>query len=243
MHSIASVRSASGAAKYFTKDDFVSGEYYTDEKAGDVSVWGGEGAKDVGLSGHVTKEAFSAILGGELPSGERVDAREGRRPGIDLTFSVPKSVSVMAYVGQDKRILGPDGAHTTAVRQTMAWIEKNLAEGRKTADGKTVPVKTGNLLYALFQHDTSRALDPQAHIHAIVANLTKMADGKWHALHADKIWANNTVIGSVYHAFLRAEMQKLGYKVEPQGKHGTSRLPGSRRRLSRRSASAARRSC
>ncbi len=226
MHSIASVKSASGAAKYFTKDDFVSGEYYTDEKAGDVSVWGGEGARDVGLSGHVSKEAFSAILGGELPSGERVDPRESRRPGVDLTFSAPKSVSVMAYVGQDKRILGPNGAHTNAVKQTMAWIEKNLSEARKTADGKTVPVKTGNLVYALFQHDTSRALDPQAHVHAIVANMTKTADGKWHALHADKIWANNSVIGSVYHAFLRAEVQKLGYKVEAQGKHGTFEITG-----------------
>ena len=226
MHSIASVKSASGAAKYFTKDDFVSGEYYTDEKASDVSVWGGEGARDVGLTGHVSKEAFSAILGGELPSGERVDPRENRRPGVDLTFSAPKSVSVMAYVGQDKRILGPDGAHTNAVKQTMAWIEKNLAEARKTADGKTVPVKTGNLVYALFQHDTSRALDPQAHLHAIVANMTRTADGKWHALHADKIWANNAVIGSVYHAFLRAEMQKLGYKVEAPGKHGTFEVTG-----------------
>jgi conjugative relaxase-like TrwC/TraI family protein len=28
-----------------------------------------------------------------------------------------------------------------------------------------VPVPTGNLVYALFQHDTSRALDPQAHVH------------------------------------------------------------------------------
>ncbi len=43
MHSIASVRSAGGAAKYFTNDDLVSGEYYTAEQAGEVSQWGGEG--------------------------------------------------------------------------------------------------------------------------------------------------------------------------------------------------------
>ena len=110
MHSIASVKSASGAAKYFTKDDFVSGEYYTDEKAGDVSMWGGEGATAAGLTGTVSQEAFAKALSGELPSGEKVEVRDGRRPGFDLTFSAPKSVSVMAYIARDKRILGPDGA-------------------------------------------------------------------------------------------------------------------------------------
>jgi conjugative relaxase-like TrwC/TraI family protein len=227
MHSIATVKSASGAAKYFAKDDFVSGEYYTDEKAGEVSMWGGEGAAAAGLEGKVSQETFAKVLGGELPSGERVmDQKASRRPGYDLTFSAPKSVSVMAYVAGDKRILGPDGAQTKAVQQTMAWIEKNLAETRITKDGKTETVKTGNLVYALFQHDTSRALDPQAHDHAIVANMTKGPDGKFHALHADRIWSNNSVIGSIYHAFLRAELEKLGYKTELTGKHGTFEIVG-----------------
>lgn len=211
MHSIASVKSASGAAKYFAKDDFVSGEYYTDEKAGDVSMWGGGGAAAAGLTGAVDKEAFAKVLSGELPSGEKVEVREGRRPGFDLTFSAPKSVSVMAYVAGDKRILGPGGAQTLAVQKTMAWVEKNIAAARVTQDGKTEPVKTGNLVYALFQHDTSRALDPQAHIHSIVANMTQMPDGSWKALDAQKLWASNTVIGSIYHSYLRDELEKLGY--------------------------------
>ncbi len=227
MHSIASVKSASGAANYFAKDDFVSGDYYTNEQAGDASLWGGEGARDLGLSGDVTKEAFAKILNGELPSGETVAQVENRRPGYDLTFSMPKSLSLMAYVAGDKRILGPDGVHAQAVKLTMAWVEKNLAEGRKDIDGKKVPIKTGNLVYAMFEHDTSRALDPQGHIHVITANLTKMPDGKWQALHADKIWANNTVIGSVYHAYLRTLAEtKLGYQTRLDGKHGTFEIDG-----------------
>lgn len=227
MHSIASVRSASGAAQYFTKDDFVSGQYYTDEKAGEVSMWGGGGAAAVVLTGPVTREAFAKVLDGELPSGERtLDGKGVRRPGYDLTFSAPKSVSVMAYIAGDKRILGPDGVHTKAVQQTMAWVEKNLAETRITRDGSTSSVKTGNLVYALFQHDTSRALDPQAHIHAIVANMTRGPDGKMHALHADRIWSGNSVIGSIYHSFLRAELERIGYKTELTGKHGTFEIAG-----------------
>nr|WP_237234907.1 relaxase domain-containing protein [Sphingobium sp. EP60837] len=49
-------------------------------------------------------------------------------------------------------------------------------------------MRTGNLVYALFEHDTSRALDPQGHVHAVIANLTQMPDGKWQALHNRAIW-------------------------------------------------------
>nr|WP_231958382.1 MobF family relaxase [Novosphingobium resinovorum] len=146
MHSIASVRSAGGAAKYFTNDDLVSGEYYTTEQAGEVSQWGGEGVKDspIAAGTPVTREAFEKVLNGETPNGQQLRQFEGRRPGIDMTFSAPKSVSLMAYIAGDKRILGPEGAHLKAVQKTMAWVEKNLAETRKDIDGKKVPVQTGN---------------------------------------------------------------------------------------------------
>ena len=221
MLSVASVRSASGAAGYFAKDD-----YYTVEGSSEISAWGGEGSAALGLSGEVSKEAFEGVLNGILPGGEAVAQVKNRRAGVDLTFSAPKSVSVLAYVAGDKRILGPDGANMKAVTRAMAWVESNLAEGRKDIEGRKVPMRSGNLVYALFQHDTSRALDPQAHVHAVIANLTKMPDGKWQALHADKIWSNNSVIGSIYHAFLREELEKLGYQVELKGKHGTFEIAG-----------------
>jgi conjugative relaxase-like TrwC/TraI family protein len=222
MLSVASVRSASGAANYFAKDDFKD-NYYTADGSSELSSWGGAGAETLGLEGEVGKDAFEAILGGVLPNGEGVAQVENRRNGVDLTFSAPKSVSVMAYVAGDKRVLT---ANMTAVQKTMAWVEKNLAEGRKDIEGRKVPVQTGNLVYALFQHDTSRALDPQAHVHAVVANLTQMPDGKWQALHADKIWSNNTAIGAIYHAYLRTGLEKLGYQVELKGKHGTFEISG-----------------
>ncbi|WP_336960368.1 MobF family relaxase [Sphingobium aquiterrae] len=218
MLSVAAVRSASGAANYFAKDD-----YYTVEGSSEATAWAGEGADAIGLSGEVSKEAFEGVLNGILPSGEAVAQVENRRAGVDLTFSMPKSASVMAYVAGDKRVLG---ANMAAVKATMAWVEKNLAEGRRDVEGRKVPVQTGNLVYALFQHDTSRALDPQAHIHAVIANLTRMPDGKWQALHADKIWSHNSIIGSIYHAYLRSELERIGYQLDMKGKHGTFEIAG-----------------
>src|SRR3546814_20861561 len=62
------------------------------------------------------------------------------------------------------------------VRQTMGWADRNLAEARVHVDGKDVAVRTGNLVYALFPHDTSRATDPQSHLHAVIANLSRLPE-------------------------------------------------------------------
>ena len=58
MLSVAGVRSASGAANYFAKDD-----YYTVEGSSEVSAWGGEGADAIGLAGEVaTKHEAVALV-------------------------------------------------------------------------------------------------------------------------------------------------------------------------------------
>lgn len=123
MHSIAAVRSAGGAAKYFTNDDFVAGDYYTNEQAGEVSQWGGEGLAGSAITdgSAVTREAFEKVLLGETPTGEQIEAKENRRPGYDLTFSAPKSVSIMAYIAGDKRLVE---AFALSVKDTMCRTPK-----------------------------------------------------------------------------------------------------------------------
>lgn len=219
MLSVATVRSAGGAASYFAKDD-----YYTGEHASEMSEWGGEGALALGLSGDVGKTTFETLLNGTLPDGTVINAHEHRRAGIDLTFSMPKSASVLAYVAGDERLLA---AHRTAVRQTMTWVEKTYAEARTYDHNRNGDaVRTGNLVYAMFQHDTSRKLDPQAHIHVVVAAITRMASGQWRALWNGELWRNNAAIGSAYHAALRAEVEKLGYETRITGKHGQFEIEG-----------------
>lgn len=220
MHSIASVRSSSGAADYFANDN-----YYSADEHAEAGVWGGEGARALGLEGQVERDAFEGILNGKLPDGEMVGQVEGRRLGLDLTFSMPKSASILALVSGDRRILD---AHLAAVKSTMSQlVEKQFAESRNYERSRSgEPQKTGNLVYALFAHDTSRALDPQGHIHAVVANLTRDAKGTWKALWNGEIWKNNTTIGQFYHAAFRAQLQKLGYETQAAGKHGSFEIKG-----------------
>jgi conjugative relaxase-like TrwC/TraI family protein len=220
MFFVTAIRSAAGAANYFAKDN-----YYTQGENAELSTWGGQGAAALGLSGFVDKGAFEALLNSVLPDGTVVNDHEHRRLGLDLTFSMPKSASVLAYVGGDERILE---ANLKAVKSAMAWVEKNVAEARVYGQNARSgdPVGTGNLVYALFQHDTSRLLDPQAHIHAVVAPITQAPGGVWKALWNGEIYQHNSVIGSIYHAALRDELEQLGYSTRPTGKHGQFEIEG-----------------
>ena len=222
MLSIASVGSSGAASSYYTRDN-----YYTAEASQETSLWAGEGAEKAGLSGPVEIEAFKAILDGKMPDGTEIGTggKDGNRAvGFDMTFSAPKTLSMLAYVGGDERLLA---ANLKAAQTAIAWAEKNLAETRMhDAKGQMQTVKTGNLVAALFQHDTNRNLDPQAHVHAVIANATRGPDGKWRALHNTKVWQANSVLGSIYHAQLRAEVEKLGYSVEITGKHGQFEISG-----------------
>lgn len=219
MLSVANVRTAGGAARYFAADN-----YYTRADADRSGEWFGKGADKLGLSGQVDAKAFEAILKGFLPDGTRLgtDKRE-HRAGTDLTFSMPKSWSLLALVGGDRRILE---AYTDAVKETLSWAERHLAETRIEARGKDKAVATGNLTIALFMHDTNRNQEPNAHIHAVVANATQGPDGKWRALRNDKLWEHNTLLNAMTMARFRLWVERLGYEVGEIGKHGNFEAVG-----------------
>ena len=219
MLSVANVRTAGGAANYFAADN-----YYTRADADRSGEWLGKGAGKLGLSGQIEAKQFEAVLKGLLPDGSRVGSENRvHRPGTDLTFSMPKSWSILALVGGDRRILG---AYAAAVRETLAWAEKNLAETRMEVKGRERAVPTGNLVIGLFQHDTNRNQEPNAHFHAVVANVTQGPDGKWRALRNDKLWEHNTLLNAMTMARFRLSVEKLGYEIGEFGKHGNFEAVG-----------------
>ncbi len=208
MISVAAISSAGGAAGYYAGDN-----YYTADEHGETSAWAGRGSAELGLSGPVNDQAFERVLEGELPDSTTIDAKRGEhRPGWDLTMSASKSVSLLASVGGDRRL-------TAAVRgaalSTLAWVEKNLAEGRATKGGVQRSERTGNLVAALFMHDVNRAEEPQLHGHGVIANATRTSDGKWHALRSDELYKRQHVIGAVFNAELRSRVEALGYATTP----------------------------
>lgn len=162
MLSMSRVRSAEGSARYFADDNFSSLE-----DTALLSRWLGKGARHAGLNGPPTPAALEALLSSRMTDGSiiRPGGAGDHGLGSDFVFSVPKSVSLLAYVGGDGRLLD---ANRRAVIATMAWAEQHLAAMRRRIRTKLSVVPTGNLLMAMFEHDTSRELDPHAHIHMII---------------------------------------------------------------------------
>ena len=143
------------------------GYYARDDPAHlEASAWAGKGAQALGLSGPVDPDTFQAILEGKVPDGPHLgkrvkDGEIEHRPGRDVTMSAPKSVSLMALIGGDERIVE---AHNRAVSTTLGWIEKNAVLTRML-DGTTgamVHVGDQKTVVATFRHDTSRNLEPPA---------------------------------------------------------------------------------
>ena len=105
--SIDKIASPSQGVSYYERDG-----YYTkgDSAHREASAWAGRGAEELRLSGPVEPDAFKSILEGKVPGGRQLDRTDidgniQHRPGRDVTLSVPKSVSLMALVGGDERIV------------------------------------------------------------------------------------------------------------------------------------------
>lgn len=190
---------ADGADDYYAKD-------------GTAMQWQGEGADTLGLSGEVDQKRFRELLEGKIDEKTQLKRTPPGGPtkeriGYDLTFSAPKGVSLQALVDGDQRIIA---AHDKAVTAAIKEAEM-LAMARHTVNKKTSVENTNNLVVAKFRHETSRALDPDLHTHALVMNMTQREDGEWRALMNDGIVNSAMHLGNVYKAELAKELENAGF--------------------------------
>jgi conjugative relaxase-like TrwC/TraI family protein len=220
MLSIYTLKSASEASKYYQQ-----GDYYTHESTDAHSTWMGKGAELLALQGRVDIGTFKNLLQGRLPSGdEMIQTKKGvhHRPGYDLTFSAPKSVSVLALVAGSKEVLQ---AHQEAVREVVTKIEGSYAACRIKKNGNISVEKTGNFLVAGFEHNDSRAGDPNLHTHCVLMNMTQKNDGAWRTLFADELYTDKLMNGMEYRSILAQKLMALGYALN-LGKKGTFEITG-----------------
>ena len=170
-------------AKEYFKEHLSVGDYYAEDQQV-LGQWYGDGAEQLGLSGVTRQEEFVRLCENLHPqTGQRLTVRQkttrmdigpdgqprqstNRRVFYDFTFSPAKSVSIAALVGQDQRIVE---AHEQAVTAALNQLQV-FASTRVRKNGQCTDRTTGNIVAAVFRHDTSRALDPHLHTHCIVFN-------------------------------------------------------------------------
>jgi conjugative relaxase-like TrwC/TraI family protein len=229
------------AQEYF-EDHLCVGDYY-DERQRIAGEWMGLGAERLGLAGKVRANDFLRLCENQHPAtGEKLTPRlnttrangdentANRRIFYDFTFSPPKSVSLAAFLGNDERIIE---AHSRAVRTAMKEFEA-FAATRIRIDGAHNDRVTGNFAAALFQHDTSRALDPHLHSHCIVFNATfDSMENRWKALENHELLRARKFAENAYYHELARDLQAFGYQISNQAR-GDFQLIGIPRELCER---------
>lgn len=213
---------AGGGAGYYAAQD----NYYF---LGNLqSRWLGEGARMLGLEGQVDAHQLDELIAGRLPNGESLEHMSGgknvHRSGYDLTFSAPKSVSVLIALYGESRLLD---AHNRAVETVSKEIEAMVGT-RVMTDGISQHAQTGKMVVATFNHDTSRNLDPQIHTHLLLLNMTEK-DGRWSTLSSDRkgrtgtidvLYDNKIALGQIYRHELRRQVEAMGYETVNVGRRG-----------------------
>lgn len=177
--------------------------------------WQGSGAETLGLSGQVEREQFSNLLQGFSADGKaqlvQNAGKENRASGWDLTFSAPKSVSVLWSQADVEVRREIQNAHKEAVEKAIKYLDEDSAFTRRGKAG--AELEQAGMVVATFEHGTSRAHDPQLHTHALVINVATRADGTTGSLEGKPLYQQKMTAGALYRAELSAQLeQRLGLK-------------------------------
>lgn len=182
--------------------------------------WLGSGAKRLGLDGTVSRHELEELFKGKSPddSSPLVQLQRGRthQPGWDLTFSAPKSVSVLWSQADYELRQALQDAHFKAVQFSVDYLEQNAAFTRRGHGG--VDRERCGLVVATFEHGTSRAQDPQLHTHALVMNVAARSDGTFGTLSSHDLYLNKMLAGVLYRTQLAHECSRLGFELG-RGEH------------------------
>ncbi len=235
---------AAGQAKDYFDAEYTSAQesYYSE---GEVvkGKWFGRQAQVWQLQGEVNSEHFERLCEGQHPLsgdqlvrhvtchkyenayGETIETSE-HRAGWDATFSAPKSVSLAALVGGDKRILA---AHDRSVDVALNELEKYV---QARIGGNHPAQTTGKMIAAKFQHDSARPdrstgyAAPQLHTHTVIFNVTETEDGRIKPIQPLELYRSQRYATEIYRAVLATELQKLGYQIAVDPRTGAPEISG-----------------
>lgn len=243
MVKISKAQGAGAASNYFEKEYSNAREnYYTEGEKEEVrgEYFGGLAA-EMGLAGEVSGEDFHRLIEGQDPRtgaqlirhvspkkytnkiGREVTTRE-HRAGWDIVFSCPKSVSLTAGPGGDKRI---PGLQREAVIETLREMEKRIA-GKDGHRGH----RTGKMAAAIFQHDCARPdreagyAAPDLHDHVFVMNMTRDETGKYRAVEIDSLFRVRDFATQLHWSKLVEKMSAIGYEFERSPRTGAPEIKG-----------------
>lgn len=191
--------------------------YYT-EAGTPPGRWLGKGVAEFGTGGllpgaTVTEQQLKRLVGegldpatGEplgLTFAEAVGTSDRKVvAGFDLTFSAPKSVSVLWGLAdrQNQELIA--AAHHAAMAEVIDFFEREIAATR-IGHGGIAQVDVAGVAAVAYDHWDSRAHDPQLHTHLVISNKVRtLIDGQWRALDSRAIYKAQVALSEHYNAVL-----------------------------------------
>jgi conjugative relaxase-like TrwC/TraI family protein len=202
-------------------------DYYSDHGEA-PGRWVGAWSCELGLAGTASTEQAKRMLDGCDPvTGAQLyyaGTKRGRPRTVqayDLTFSAPKSVSVLWACVRDRGThLEIQEAHDCAIDEAIKAIEKEALFDRKGREASKA-------LGIAYRHRFSREADPQLHTHVLVANMAEGTDGCVRSLDGKAVYHYAKVARRHYHAALREGLtQNLGLAWTEVNSQGLSEIQG-----------------
>lgn len=220
MMSIGRVRSTS-SLKYYERGDV--GEEPAETK------WLGQGAEALKVpEGEPWGAAVKRIL---------AETRAQEFFGWDLTFSAPKSVSVVWAAARGERREQMEQAVWGAVRYAVRFLEENCYLSRSGHAGASRD-KAG-LVVGAVMHTANRSGEPFLHVHGVAANAAYQDSGEFKALYSRDLYRAKMACGALFRCELARLLKDLGFSLRA-GRHGNFEIEGVSdeviRRFSSRSA-------
>jgi conjugative relaxase-like TrwC/TraI family protein len=191
------IMSSGQAEKYFEADY----NYYASEK--ENNIYQGKLAEMEALDNiEVSKENFIE----NMP--------DTKRAGYDLTNSSAKSISIVALTTENTELRDLLlESHKHADKKVMRYAEDNLIYTRVTVNGKQVPIKTSNIMFASFSHYENRELEMHLHTHNFIFNKTLDKNGKIRHIEALPILQNIKNLGKMWRLEQAAYLQERGLQI------------------------------
>ncbi len=171
----------------------------------------------------VDGKQFIALMEGRDPgSGAwlRPAGSDGSRGGgIDVTFSAPKSVSVVWALGDPWQREQIEAAHAKAVERSMEYLKERVPVVRRRYDGQVVEEQAKDVIATAYLHTTARGVsgaeapDPQLHTHIVISGAVR-EDERIVAVASRPIFRGLREVGAFYRSALTEELIGEGYPIE-----------------------------
>jgi conjugative relaxase-like TrwC/TraI family protein len=181
-------------------------------------------------SASVDGAQFIALMEGRDPASGRwlrpAGADGNRGGGIDVTFSAPKSVSVVWALGDPWQREQIEAAHARAVERSVGYLKQRVPVVRRRYDSQVVEELAKDVIATAYRHTTARGVsgaeapDPQLHSHVVITGAVR-EDDRIVAVGSRAVFRGAREVGAFYRSALAQELAEQGYAIEQgTGKDG-----------------------